>query len=614
MSTDYRSTPVKYLKPCNVYDMNLHTFCLDYATQVQESGFVRSVLCAIENLDCQCSRQKPMARVSIIEVRELEMLSNDYDNTYVTLQQPAAPPPVDKSREPPQPPTPLDFPHCQVRSNQTNINENARDLPNLFASAQNRGLRIHHIEALNVTWIGEVPLERMLPVEYLPPPQWQREPNRSDGSSISSSPIPSTKRLSNGTKKPGREEFFRLYKEVLYENNDGFDFVQRRSASPLVRIINFRKFWEHLLLMAEYWDTSMDNEISDTKPCDTYGMEVDPTAPLNTNASDSLELSSKNYTGRRIGTGHEMPANYRDETICRFIEIIAWQFGCRVEQPRQQPKLQLQGHIISMHQTASVYRTPKDPNIARRRILEGPLLGIQCRNTTTFRKPEDKVGEGKEEIRDLLMNEIGILLMLAQKRAREGKVEKKPWEGAWYVTRPRWGGGPGGEMGEAEKEGSTEGRERLVSGNQVPKKQKRRHGLRSVDHWKNLTSNTSLWEAGVTYSRVGKDKTSPCDQVLFPFLLNCFKLLLETLIERQIYLISSLNHHISIVNVNVSSLYVDYLTDGLPDKKLDVASQPWYALDVRRSKWFDLFNVEDRVQALRGVWAIMGYLMRDVEG
>lgn len=520
---------------------------------------------------------------------------------------------MDKPREPPQPPTPLDFPHCQIRGNLTNAHENARDLPKLFASAQNRGLKSHHIEALNVSWTEEVPLERLLPVEYLPPPQWQHEPKPSDGSSISPSPIPSPKRLSNGTKKPGREEFYRLHKEVLCENNDAFDFIQKRSASPLVRIVNFRRFWENLLLMAEYWDTSMDNDISNTKPCGTHSMEVDPTASPNTNASVSLE-SSSNYTGRRIGTGHEMPANYRDETICRFIETIAWQFGCRVEHPRQQPKLQLQGHIIAMHQTASVYRTPKDPNMARRRVLEGPLLGIQCRNTTTFRKPEDKIGEGKEEIRDLLMNEVGILLMLAQKRAREGKVETKPWERAWYVTKPRWGGGPGGEMGEAEKEGSTEGKERLVSGNQAPKKQKRRHGLRSVDHWKNLTPNSSLWEASVTYSRVGKDKTSPCDQVLLLFLLNCVLLPLETLIEKQIYLISSLNHHISIVNVSVSSLYIDFLTNGLPDKGIDVASQPWYALDVRRSKWFDLFAVEDRAQVLRGVWAIMGYLMRDVEG
>ncbi|KAI4216812.1 MAG: hypothetical protein LQ351_000761 [Letrouitia transgressa] len=441
-----------------------------------------------------------------------------------------APPLIDKPREPPQPPTPLDFPHCRIRSNLTTVHENVRDLPKLFASAQNRGLKIHHIEALNVSCTGELLLEQLLPVEYLPPLQWQHEPKPSDGPNIPSSPIPSPKRLSNGTKRPGHDEFYRLYKEVLCENNDAFDFIQKRSASPLVRIVNFRKFWENLLLMAEYWDTSMDNDISSSKPCDTHSMEVDRTVSPDTNTGVPLK-SSPNYTGRRIGTGREMPANYRDETICRFVETIAWQFGCRVEQPRQQPKLQLQGHIIAMHQTASVYRTPKDPNMARRRILEGPLLGIQCRNTTTFRKAEDKIGEGKDEIRDLLMNEIGILLMLAQKRAREGKVEKKVWEGAWYVTKPRWGGGPGGEMGEAEKEGLTEGKERLVSGSQAPKKQKRRHGLRSVDHWKNLTPNSSLWEAGVTYSRVGQDKTSSCDQVLVFFLLSCFLLPLRTLIE-----------------------------------------------------------------------------------
>jgi len=33
-----------------------------------------------------------------------------------------------------------------------------------------------------------------------------------------------------------------------------------------------------------------------------------------------------------------------------------------------------------------------------------------------------------------------------------------------------------------------------------------------------------------------------------------------------------------------------------------------------RSRWFDLFKSEDRVQAMGLVWGVMGYLMRGEEG
>jgi hypothetical protein len=40
------------------------------------------------------------------------------------------------------------------------------------------------------------------------------------------------------------------------------------------------------------------------------------------------------------------------------------------------------------------------------------------------------------------------------------------------------------------------------------------------------------------------------------------------------------------------------------------AQHPWYALKVRRSRWYDLFDKEDRIEAMRGVWGVVGWLMR----
>lgn len=35
---------------------------------------------------------------------------------------------------------------------------------------------------------------------------------------------------------------------------------------------------------------------------------------------------------------------------------------------------------------------------------------------------------------------------------------------------------------------------------------------------------------------------------------------------------------------------------------------------VWRSRWWDLFSVEERVEAMGAVWGMMGWLMRDVRG
>ena len=45
----------------------------------------------------------------------------------------------------------------------------------------------------------------------------------------------------------------------------------------------------------------------------------------------------------------------------------------------------------------------------------------------------------------------------------------------------------------------------------------------------------------------------------------------------------------------------------------DATQQPWYVLEMKRSKWLDLFVADDRVEAMRGIWAILGWQMRDMK-
>lgn len=77
----------------------------------------------------------------------------------------------------------------------------------------------------------------------------------------------------------------------------------------------------------------------------------------------------------------------------------------------------------------------------------------------------------------------------------------------------------------------------------------------------------------------------------------------------QLYLISAVNHHISIVRLVVHTKFIDYISG---DTRLpNAAEQSWYGLNMQRSKWFDLFDVDDRIEAMRGIWGIIGYMMRD---
>ena len=52
----------------------------------------------------------------------------------------------------------------------------------------------------------------------------------------------------------------------------------------------------------------------------------------------------------------------------------------------------------------------------------------------------------------------------------------------------------------------------------------------------------------------------------------------------------------------------------LPDRHrstdLDARKQTWYRLKLKRSRWYDLFSPDERLELMRGIWAVFGYLMR----
>jgi hypothetical protein len=76
----------------------------------------------------------------------------------------------------------------------------------------------------------------------------------------------------------------------------------------------------------------------------------------------------------------------------------------------------------------------------------------------------------------------------------------------------------------------------------------------------------------------------------------------------KVFLVSSLNHHVSILKLRVHKAYLDHLETGSLPSSPDTPD--WSSPILQRSRWYDLLVPEERVELLRGLWAVAGYLTR----
>ncbi|KAL9005306.1 MAG: hypothetical protein Q9180_009801 [Flavoplaca navasiana] len=218
-----------------------------------------------------------------------------------------------------------------------------------------------------------------------------------------------------------------------------------------------------------------------------------------------------------------------------------------------------------------------------------------------------------------LLFEAGAALLMAQKRAREGQEEEMPWHDQfWALAERRHLGELGGGRQDVETnararreiEAMKSGLEPMEDVEMEKKKTNNNNNdsnnngsdgneskKRRIQGPKQAYSTTkppeSQWESKMEYRLIGKEPGAGYD---------------------NIYLISSLNHHISIVNTRINDRYLDYITHGAKEKGFDPSTQEWWILEVKRSKWFDLFDPHDRGEAMRGIWGFMQWMTRDVEG
>ncbi|KAL3469071.1 hypothetical protein BJX99DRAFT_88682 [Aspergillus californicus] len=521
----------------------------------------------------------------------------------------------DKERTPPPPPTPLDFPIYRLPEVPKTPDEaSLRNVQSVLASIRRpQDICPQKFKDLNINVETDVPLcditrhdgaERaaILPWETDLPNPSLGSPPKEDGTPII---------MDNENPYPPKDKYDLLEQELLLDNDDAFREVARlepREGKERVRVTQTRKFWTALESMSQYWDDSLDEyyerpkseedepepEAKDTTPMDLDSPNATTTATTTTTATQEPEMVKK-YKGRRIGTGSDMPEDIRDETIRALTEMAAWPFGCQASLPIMPPRLLLGTLLFPVRQTFLATRPPKDRQLARNGKLEGPVFIAQCRPETVFRGPEQAHGYGLGDTCDLV-REVGSMILAAQERAREGAIEVKPGEGKWWTCTPRWGGAPNDAIGDSVRVQNEQEKEAAAVNE---RKRLRPPGLRrptltrkmsSSDKWKIIQPGSSLWDRRMRYIQIGKDRESAFD---------------------DIYMLSSLNHHLAILHLRIHRRYLDILTTGSSDYPPDSPpDHPWHVLKLRRTRWYDLFDKQDRVDIFKGIWTIFHCSMR----
>jgi hypothetical protein len=141
---------------------------------------------------------------------------------------------------------------------------------------------------------------------------------------------------------------------------------------------------------------------------------------------------------------------------------------------------------------------------------------------------------------------------------------------------------PGTGGGAINMNGSSKGAKRLKKSGNLP----------MYDNYRMVRPPAAAWDKKTHYEAIGRRRGVNFD---------------------DIFVVSSLFHHVSFLRVRVPDRLLDIL-GGAPDDNSTPDRPSWGLLEVRRSRWYDLFQIDDRVAGMQVAWSMMAYLMRRVEG
>jgi hypothetical protein len=573
------------------------------------------------------------------------------------------------------PPTPVKFPRCSPqRSTRKNLDSLVKFLREIQRPID---VKLEHLEALGLHVIHDAAPEDIIPDhDFLPPKEWVSIPpeDLEDINNSTTRPL-NCERQSPGVKTyVERTKELSIPNAAAYRTVRRQPVPPGEQA---VRLGNAYEFFKNLESFESYWDdTSVplpENSSNGVDPMDIDseksssdelsqqpGVYKHKYGRLNSGTSMpadirvSLLISLTKLVAYDFGCNVSMPRT----------EPRLYVTSPALPPTRYDPCPSPQTSSFPSPVTF-IYRTPVDRSAARSGVVEGPLAALSTRSTTGFVSTQEAVLD--------LARETVAALITAQQRARELQTERRPSIGKWWCTVPRWGGGAGGMIGRegerwerilreqeetraaethhskahtrrasqsigsdgilASVEGGLPGSASADSSSNSPlssspassisstpkvnshrspgsllppKKKNTRQQTRDLpiyDAYRKLREPSSTWDKKARYQQIGKVAGAGYDDV---------------------FVLSSLNHHVSVLRVRVtdkllSILGCDETAENGEDpakSKSDFTEEGKNGIPemlMYRSKWWDMFIVADRVEAMRCIWGMVAWMMRKVD-
>ena len=502
----------------------------------------------------------------------------------------------------------LSFPQCLTESphdpsfskNVHQLFKQIRKLPDITPE---------HLECLNVSVEYDVPLDNFLPAY---PPKPHTNPSLPETTSSTVVPLvpapPAPAYLPDENGEGRRDKTFSERKKELELSNDlAFQGMQRIRRD--IKLGHFYRFYHSLELVVGYYNP---------KDCA--------------------------FTG--------MPERFREELVKNFIEPICWGYNTCLLPPRAAPKVQYQKTRFMTRLDFFGYVNPVLQAERKLGIVEGPLFAIQCRHEDHFVYPggpqcredspppsppprdevlvqenpkspvscpdedtpmkegastvttgrdssirnssssdnngdnssDDSTSKNSQEVPSTTGKQLELETAEGQEQEQEHllklsasrlKAAKRNEEQRIRIKKGSW---PQGDVWDVLKE----------VGGLLCTAQERRKGGKGADG-----VGRGKVEKRTRYRAVGRESTWWDD----------------------IFLISSVHRHISFTHVHIAAPYLHFLEKGnLPNPNHELIKDEkseWCDLKMRKSRWFDLGNPNDRVEAAKLTSGVLAFLLRN---
>ncbi|KND93095.1 hypothetical protein TOPH_02119 [Tolypocladium ophioglossoides CBS 100239] len=399
--------------------------------------------------------------------------------------------------------------------------------------------------------------------------------------------------LRTGNLSPGCQVYLERKRELSNRNEDAFRTVRRISppkGRQQARLGNAYEFFRCLELLTTYWDDPTRPPELPPSPEMSATEAATEAAPEESCREAAKEVEAPIIV--RTSSGQSMPPEFRQHLVTAFVKLVAYDFSCNVSMSRVEPRLHLsspesprQRKSYTPSSCHFIFQSPMTREAARAGLVYGPVATVSARPTVSFTSPDVETAQSLD-----LAREVTAALIAAQHRAREDRTETRFGEGQWWTSKPRWGGGSGGPIGrEIDKDavqGDKDARPSDGDGLSIPATKKPRKNMSIYDSYRMVRPPSSVWDRKAKYKAIGKVQGADHD---------------------DIYVVSSLFHHVSILRVRVPLRLLEVL-DGSPEP--DHTKRSWGKVMAWSSPWYDLFDSDQRIAAMQVLWAVMAYQMR----